>query len=375
MPKLFKRKGCKNYYFVVTVNGKRYSRTTGKWRKRDAEKVMRDLLVSYENSTESVFFSDYLKEYLDPDTNPRRKRFARLGKGYSLSYARELAHNLNKYALPYLKDYDMIKFKRRDSMAFQEYLLDTIPNKKRTINKVISNLRSVYSEGISRGDFEYNPFAKIGEISYRQKNKEVLTVGELRLLFSKKDLFPSELAYRVMLFTAATGMRMGEVLAVTWEQYHDGTLNVDRKFNPVTRKIEPPKINRSRVILLSHTARMAMGKRGFGYIFQGRRREHLMETWWNKNIRKTINNSGIQKYITGHCFRHSLNTYLRNATNTNQSVIDDYLGWNQQTFLSPMQTRQYNSMVLDYQKQLVEEIDKLFLFESSDQKVGGLIDN
>ncbi|MCF7944851.1 MAG: site-specific integrase [Spirochaetia bacterium] len=308
MPKLFKKKGCKNYFFVITINGKRKCYSTSTPRKRDAEKVMGQIINRNENCPGVVLFSDYLKEYLDPSTNPRRKRFDRLGKGYSLGYARELAHNLKNYALPYLKDYDMLKMKRRDTMKFQEYLLDTIPDKKRTINKVISNLRSIYSEGISRGDFEFNPFAKIGNVSYQQETKDVLTAKELQLLFSRKDYFPNDLVHRVMLFTAATGMRMGEVLAVTWEQYHDGTLNVDRKYNPVTRKIEPPKINRSRVILLSQTARAAMGKRGFGYVFQGKRREHLMETWWNKNIKKTITNSGIQKKITGHCFRHSLNT-------------------------------------------------------------------
>ena len=338
-PQPFKRPGYKHYYYRITDpdTKKRILRSTGTEKKRLAHEVIKQYIDDLKRYTGKEIFtlSEFLQPWVNGVTNPRYERYQLEGKQYGLRQVQDIARLMEKYVLPHpISNKQIYLISRGDALDFRKNLsAGVLKEKPRTVNRVISALRSVYSETLHRGEIVTNTFAGIGEIKYQQKVKEILNPEEIKNLL-KKEYFPSTTAYQVFSIAAYTGMRMSEILALHWDQYDDGILTIDRAWK-TEHELGSPKWGKTRRYPLSDLAIACLPEKECDLIFH-RNGIRLGNTWWIRNFIAALDNSDIEKSITPHCLRHSLNSNLLIA-GVSPFLIQHYLGWSNNSSLTKVQ--------------------------------------
>ena len=122
--------------------------------------------------------------------------------------------------------------------------------------------------------------------------RESLTIEEIRTLYSTPCEIP--VLKRAAIFSCLTGLRRSDIMALTWENvndYIDGGHYLD--FISV-------KTKEDNLVPISDEAYMLLGKKRKGKIFEGLKREMTYGP-----MKKWIEDAGIEKHITFHCFRHT----------------------------------------------------------------------
>ena len=146
---------------------------------------------------------------------------------------------------------------------------------------------------VKRGTYEEIKEINIKEI---EPNVEFLTLDELGKL--KNTPCTNELYKQAALFSAATGLRRSDVVALSWGQIktsNDG-LFIDFSQQKTSGLLHAP---------LNDTALQILGKRQADEVQPF---AELLNIHWakqDKELHKWVKDSGINKRITFHCFRHS----------------------------------------------------------------------
>jgi len=171
-PQPFKRPGYKHYYYRHTDpdTKKRILRSTGTDKKRIAHEVIQQYIDDLKRYTGKETFTlyEFLQPWVNGATNPRYERYQLEGKQYGLRQVQDIARLMEKYVLTHpISNKQIYLISRGDALDFRKSLsAGLLKNKPRTVNRVISALRSVYSETTHRGEIKNNTFAGIGEIKY-----------------------------------------------------------------------------------------------------------------------------------------------------------------------------------------------------------------
>lgn len=213
-----------------------------------------------------------------------------------------------------------LKFKdlnQRIMEEFKEYLLTTKSNKsdKATLrqnsalsyfNKVKAALKQAYKDDILQVDLN----AKIKSIKEQETRREFVTLEELNTLV--KTACGNELLKRTALFSALTGLRFSDIKKMKWKELilvkNQGYfLNYEHK---KTEKVEVLPLAEQAYTLTNGTINpkeMPQHEK----VFEGLR----YTSYHTKHLKKWIEDAGITKHITFHCFRHTYATLqLNNGT-------------------------------------------------------------
>ena len=136
------------------------------------------------------------------------------------------------------------------------------------------------------------------KIKWKDSKREYLTITEI------KDLVATECEYPVLksasLFSCLTGLRISDILALTWENIEllpDG--------EGFCMRICTEKTESEELLPVSNEALEWCGEPSTGLIFKGLRRDMVY-----KPLKEWICDAGITKHITFHCFRHTYATQL-----------------------------------------------------------------
>lgn len=236
----------------------------------------------------------------------------------------------------------------RDCQRFFARLEERI-GRCNTMEKVRQVLSVIFTEAVENGDIPRNPMRRLGQITYEKKPHTILTKEQLRLLFAESPgVWGDELGYRVFLFAALTGTRMGEVLALQWRQinFELGKATIDRAWKTAT-EAGLPKWNKIRTIPLcpsvidilstQRDSSIRLDKDDLVFCYDDG--DRLGITWWLKRFHKALETVkyeengrekvGIDWRVLGikpHGLRHAFNTYALEAGG-NPIMIDEYLGW------------------------------------------------
>jgi len=331
-PKPYLRNGI--YYFKYTSpSGRRKQKSCDT---SDPGKAIKFIINFIDNQGCSVLDSVTFKQLLEPwrtgTSNPRYERYKIEGKQYGLQQVRNI-----KYLLEHIKNHKIMKIKAANikkvhALALRAWLLEDIPDKPQTINKILSSLRSIFSEHIYREELEYNPFGSVGNVAYTPGVKEILSPEQVVKLI---DGFSDPTAKAVCSLLAYTGMRMGEVLALDWDQVKSVTISVTRAFKSgVADDIGLPKWGKKREILLSKIAHKSMPDRGIGLVYTvaGHR---VYKKWFYDHFSDALKAAKVPK-ITPHSLRHTINSALL-LSNISPYLIQKYLGWSNTASLTPVQ--------------------------------------
>ena len=83
----------------------------------------------------------------------------------------------------------VVDITKGNALDLRDWLIEKIPDKPQTINKIFSALRAIFTEYIFRDELRYNPFALVGKVNYTPKEKELLNPGQLHRSTGKVFLF------------------------------------------------------------------------------------------------------------------------------------------------------------------------------------------
>lgn len=135
----------------------------------------------------------------------------------------------------------------------------------------------------------------LDKIDYADTKKEFLTLDEVKILSNTPCEYP--ILRKAAMFACFTGLRLSDVLALKWVDIVPAT---DGGY---CMRIRTEKTNTEATLPISDEALEFCGERGNDKVFKGFQRsmaQHALRRW--------IKQSGINKNITFHCFRHTFAT-------------------------------------------------------------------
>lgn len=372
---LYKRGNRWHYYYYE--GHKRVRKSTGKAKKSDALNVISQLMEAKGKSDKT--FREYAEPFFVWDTCPRVKRRLDEGKTIGKTHVKKSRAWLKNYVFK-----DSIFPHLRISAIRRADILDLRNRLRRkaginTVNKVISTVKTILSEAHFREDISGDPGAKIGIIKHEKKERGILSQDELVFLF--KDIpgvWDNLQSYCVFNIAAKTGMRCGEILAMTWGvvDFENETIDIRQAWKDA-KTLGLPKSNKKRRIPVSSSVlnpllnlqEESIRIRDTDLVFCYDDGSRLGVTWWKKAFFRAMNAAAetekactdwIERNITPHSLRHSLNSHLL-AAGTDPIKVRAYMGWSDNVFqpvLTPVQAG-YTRWPPEHLRDLLPAIDKI----------------
>lgn len=139
-----------------------------------------------------------------------------------ISYLSTQKNNYERHIKPYFQNVNLNKLSYENIFEFREYL-KTKPKKQNdnqhlsnnTINKIIILLKKIFDTGVRKSLIDKNPVENLRKLPI---NKKAITFWSVEEFTRFRKLITKEEKSYVLFFTLAffTGMRMGEILALNW---------------------------------------------------------------------------------------------------------------------------------------------------------------
>lgn len=210
----------------------------------------------------------------------------------------------------------------RTLAEFKEYLTTSTSLKSKAttlsqnsaglyFDKVKTALRQAYKDGLIQTDLN----VKVSSIKSNETKREHLTLDEVNSLV--KTHCKSEVLKRAALFSVLTGLRFSDIQKMTWGEleYIDGEghfLNFRQK---KTNSVEYYPISEQAFNILNDR------KEPTTKVFEGLE----YSAYQNRILHKWVEQAGITKKITFHCFRHTFAT-LQLTAGTDIYTVSKMLG-------------------------------------------------
>jgi integrase len=282
----------------------------------------------------------WVRLFLGEKTNPRAEKLLSEGKEYSPDTLVEYASKINGHILPdtILMAKTMEATTTADLRAFSARLARKLGGPCRTQQAVWTILRMIWKSYREAHPGFVDPFLGLKKPKYTQKKRGTLTEAELVSLFTKPDVFVSELERVVLSLAFLSGLRRGEIFGL-----EPGDLDFKRKeidvehalknFNRSDRSTGRPKWDKTRTAPLADItikAIKALEKK------QGRFERVAVypdgstpsEAWWRNHVAACLKRAGVKtdgRNIVPHSARHSIASALY-AKGTQLETIQEMLG-------------------------------------------------
>ena len=166
-----------------------------------------------EKQFDFVVTTDMLFDLLEEDD---------LKNGRKVSYTSTQRNNYERHIKPYFKNTNLNKLTYDHIFEFREYL-KTKPKKQNenetlsynTINKVLILLKKIFDTGIRKSLIDKNPVENLRKLPIRKPNIKFWSIEEFTRF--RELIQDDETSYDLFFVIAFfTGMRMGEILALNW---------------------------------------------------------------------------------------------------------------------------------------------------------------
>ena len=222
--------------------------------KKEAKAAEKNMIIENEK---------YLEELKNKKKDDTKISFQELWEEYN-SYIklklkpnsyRSVKHRIVNHIVPFFKDYaDINDIKARDYVKWQEMIDEK--NYKYTYKKSLHNAMVTFlNYGIKFYDLRENIARKVGSFKNNKgimKNVDFWTYQEYEQFISVVDNDLDKLLFNTLYFT---GMRLGECLALTWDDLKDNYININKTISKEivdgARLITSPKTSSSnRKVLL-----------------------------------------------------------------------------------------------------------------------------
>ena len=289
---------------------------------------------------------------------------------------------INNYIIKFFGNKRVQKITELDCRNFKNYLSKTNLSSK-TKNHILSVLKmvfhhaKVYYKINEDPTYVIEPFNKTFEekIAQRQRGKNIWTNEEFCKFIECVERPDYKMFFIIMYYT---GLRIGEMQALKWEDYENGYITVNKEFNERTEVHhgelkEPKTANSYRDVALGHNIDKLLSdykesqRKKYGYIdnnwFIFGRVDVFHRTTINRIKEQSIKLAGV-KYITNHQFRHSHASNLICNSDTNIVAVSQRLGHSDTsitlstyTHLLPKMEEKVSSYIDEVSSELVQNID------------------
>jgi integrase len=386
-PEPWRRPDSPAYYFMASDHGRRHTVTTGCEKKEDARAFIRQWIDTHSGGTGQTF-RQYQTPYFLWETCPRVARRLDEGKQIGKTHVRMSRALLKKWVLtdPIFPALAMREITRGHVLDLRKRLRARISGVN-TLNKTITAVKTILSEGAFRGDIPADPGSRVGNISYQVRERGVFTAEEVQGILSgcpgemKKNL----LADTIITMLFCTGCRVGELRALRWGSVDLGTgrAKIIEAFKD-SKEIGTPKWNKPREIALPRLLRDRLQRWRNTSQFTDAEDfvlanadgkavgiEHV------KNIFARVLAAGQKakiltvgdRWVTPHAARHTLNTMLL-AAGISPLLAQSFLGWSSSEgrILTRVQA-QYTHLQLLRLEDVAAKIDELYGRKTAKSKI------
>ena len=233
-------KDSKGYYVKYRANGKSTTKRGFKT-KRSADIFELKLKMSDDEQITLKFsqVAQDLLEYLESNTQ------------YG-SYLKS-EQFINKIIIPNVKDKYIDKIDELDCKNFRDYV-QTLTYSTTYKNAIIQQYKAIFKHAVKYYRLKRNPSICIDKFKHTREEKQMQREKEMNIWsvedFNKFIGYVKTEPYRtffILLFF--TGMRLGECLALTWNDLHDSKIDINKSVTHKTKnysyEIKEPKNNSS----------------------------------------------------------------------------------------------------------------------------------
>lgn len=335
-----KKKGSGEWWIFIHHNGKRKAKRIGKdkrvalevAKKIDAKIALGQFQLEEETEENSVpAFSEYAATWIETIVPATCKP----------STIIDYRSILDKHVLPVLGKKPVSDINR---MMVKKFLMGKVTSglSTSTVSYMKSCISGVLNVAVDDEMLVANPAHRLGKIFKKKNTKDDIVpysreeLGEFLKLFHKN--FPEH--YPMLLTLARTGMRIGEVTALQWDDidFENRSIHVQRTFS--RGDIGTPKSGKDRLVDMSNQLskvlhglkeqrKIDIGEKGWKklpqWVFVNEVGSSLdIHNWRNRIFYKAIETSGLKK-IRIHDLRHTYASLLIEAGES-LTYIRDQLG-------------------------------------------------
>lgn len=383
-----KRKTQKNrkpiYYARIRTEDGVYTISTDKTSIVAAEAFVLEHLAEREaeknqeqTTRENTTLRQYAAGFWDYEGSFAQSRLARR-RTISKGYLENCAGTTESYIIPRWGDWKLTDI---TTGVLDDWILQLVNNpvpnlmgKKKgvrflspaTVNRILQIAKSIFEQACIDGYLKENPAKYVKPISNAgKKEKGVLTPVEVKALLNP-DVWEDFRHYAINLLTLATGIRISEVRGLQVSQVHQTYIEVHTAWEE-QHGLKDPKWGSTRDLPISQKVyevlqEVVKTSRPQTLLFYGAAGydKPMAKSYIAKNLYKALHKIGIseeeriERNLTFHSHRHTLNTMLRSA-NISDSKIRMITGHRQ-----PSMTDLYTHFRLDDYKEIAEVTEDLF---------------
>jgi len=343
------RRGKYWYYWTYDDYGKRLRFSTGERRKMDAEdecerrKNLGCLIYYYEPKKKPATLAEYAEGFWDYDTSPviqdKIQRGGRFSKKLAITYQGYFTNHIK----PVLGHKSLADITKQD---IRSWLL-SLPQKglaRKSANNIFGSLRAILTQAVDEGILDHNVASQVKPLIAPKKRRGAFTQEQVRLLFSTP--WENRYAYIGCFLASRTGMRVGEIRALSTNQIHPDHILVDASWSDNEgRKCTKSGFGRKIPITdeIYDLLKEIMPPRP-GLLFTRDGITPVGQNWFTSSLRRRMDilngklpekDSGTEGYmfdymnpeekLSFHSFRHYLNTRLI-AADMPQNKIQAIIG-------------------------------------------------
>ncbi|EGO8443970.1 site-specific integrase, partial [Enterococcus faecalis] len=300
------------------------------------------------------------------------------------SYKQTQERIFKNYIEPYFKNTQIKLIKKQQIYDFQQFLLTSKPKRKetlsnKTINMIIIHLQKLFNVAMKEGLSYENPCNQIDKLKVQKKEIDFWTLDEFTTFISHIDKNKPFLKVFYQ-FAFFTGMRAGEMIALTWSDidFYNQTVRINKSAklingNYVTTTPKTESSNRYITINSKITAMLKKWQEiqpkllidNFQNIDSDKllvfqySEKHPSSDYYSKQIKKIIVKNNLNlKPIRLHDFRHS-HVALLIHNNEKNTTIKERLGHSSIT--TTIDT--YGHLYPNSQKSMSDKFDNYDIFE------------
>ena len=308
---VYKDEESGKYYFIVRVkkrNGKtKQVKRRGFKSAKEARLAEAQFLVDWENdelNEESITFEEVAEEYLKW-YKKRRKESSYL----------KVSGIVNTHLIPRFKNKKLEDIRNRDVTKFQDDLIDKYSVNH--IKRIHTTLSAIFNFAIKQEYAKVNPASVVGNVELEEERTiQYWTLEEFKKFIAVVD---DDLYYTLFMVLYYSGMRKGELLALTWNDvnFEQNTININKTV--YNRKVTSTKTKGSTrtIVMPKHTMRLLSQLKANvkyykpEYVVFGEFNDHIPTTTLDRHFEKYTKKADVKK-IRLHDFRHSHASYLIN---------------------------------------------------------------